>query len=454
MHERKTTMQYIPDLEALTRKKRVCAYARVSSDRDEAFHSLSAQISYYQKKIADHPDWEYAGVYSDRGITGTKEERPGFQAMLEACRKKEVDIVLAKSITRFARNTVILLETVRELRSLGIDIHFEEEHIETLSTKGEFMISILAARAQEESRSASENQLWRIRKSYEKGIPVTGNCLGYRMVNHQFLIDEEEEQIVLRIFSMYLSGMGKSKIARTLNAEGIKAPTSDRWSEGTIHWILRNEKYCGDLTLQKKYRLDHISKRSMINNGEKPLYEVWDDHDAIINRETFMRVQKEIEERSRKHPTNMPAEQYAFTGLIRCGKCKRKFRHAITAAGTKYQKPVWICPTFSFNGKEACNAQRIPDDIMVAKTCEVLGISELQEQLLHDRIKEILVPAKNTLVFVFKDGTEKRVEWQHRSRRESWTPEMKEKARQQALARHAAERKKKKGERNGPQSTN
>ena len=158
MHERITHVEYDPDFSKLTRKKRVCAYARVSSERDEAFHSLSTQISYYQKKIADHPDWEFVEVFADRGITGTKENREGFQRMLTACREGKVDIVLAKSITRFARNTLILLETVRELRELKVDIHFEEEHIETLSTKGEFMISILAARAQEESRSASEKE--------------------------------------------------------------------------------------------------------------------------------------------------------------------------------------------------------------------------------------------------------------------------------------------------------
>ena len=205
MHKRKSMQEYNPNLDAFANKKRVCAYARVSGDRDEAFHSLSAQISYYQKIIAERPDWEFVEVFSDRGITGTKENREGFQAMLTACREGKVDIVLAKSITRFARNTVILLETIRELKSLGISVQFEEEHIDTLSSKGELLISILAARAQEESRSASENQLWRIKKSYEKGIPVTGNCLGYRMVDHQFLVDEEEEQIVLRIFSMYLS---------------------------------------------------------------------------------------------------------------------------------------------------------------------------------------------------------------------------------------------------------
>ena len=305
MHERITTVQYTPDLEALTRKKRVCAYARVSSDREEAFHSLSSQISYYQKQIAEHEDWEYVGVFSDRGITGTKEERPGFQAMLTACREGKVDIVLAKSITRFARNTVILLNTVRELKSLGIDIHFEEERIHTLSAQGELMISLLAARAQEESRSASENQKWRIQKCYEKGIPVTGNCLGYRMVDHQFLIDEEEEQIVLRIFSMYLSGMGKTAIAKRLNAEGI--PTrlgTKKWTPNAVYSVIRNEKYQGDLRLGKRFVVDYVSKKEVTNHGERPSYYVKNNHDPILSSDTFDCVQREIKRRAEHYKGN------------------------------------------------------------------------------------------------------------------------------------------------------
>lgn len=443
MHERKTIMHYSPDLDALTRKKRVCAYARVSSDRDEAFHSLSAQISYYQKKIAEHPDWEYAGVYSDRGITGTKENRPGFQAMLTACREKKVDIVLAKSITRFARNTVILLETVRELRSLGIDIHFEEEHIETLSEKGEFMISILAARAQEESRSASENQLWRIRKSYEKGIPVTGNCLGYRMVDHQFLIDEDEEQIVLRIFAMYLSGMGKIAIAKKLNKDGIKNRLGQKWSPAGIMQVITNEKYVGDLQLQKWYTVDHLTKKVVKNKGEKRSYLIKDDHDPIIDRQIFEKAQQEIAKRADKFQMRSEKKHYPFSGLIACGMCGSYYRRKNVMIGTNYRRIVWICNSFNTEGKEACRSQQIPEDILTAKTCEVLGISELDETVLHERIKKIIVPSKNTLLYVFNDGTEKRVEWQHRSRRESWTPEMREKARQQTKARYEAEHRKK-----------
>lgn len=449
MHERKTQIEYTPDIENMTRKKRVCAYARVSGDRDEAFHSLSAQISYYQKMIANHPDWEFVEVFSDRGITGTKENREGFQAMLTACREGKVDIVLAKSITRFARNTVILLETVRELKKLGIDIHFEEEHIETLSSKGELMISILAARAQEESRSASENQLWRIKKSYEKGIPVTGNCLGYRMVDHQFLIDEEEEQIVLRIFSMYLSGKGFTSIANTLSSEGIKTPTGlDRWSAKSVRGILMNEKYCGDLVLQKKYNLDYLSKKTVENKGEKPKYHVTDAHDPIINRETFVATQKEIARRDKAYGPKKPREHYIFSGLIRCSKCHNLFVHIISARHTKYEKANWICGRAREYGKSVCpSTWRIPENILMQKTCEVLEIAEFSESILRERVKEIVASDGNKLSFIFADDSQKTVEWQHRSRRESWTEEMKEDARKQTIARNERRRK------NGSEST-
>lgn len=449
MHERKTQQEYTPDIETMTRKKRVCAYARVSGDRDEAFHSLSAQVSYYQKMIADHPDWEFVEVFSDRGITGTKENREGFQAMLTACREGKVDIVLAKSITRFARNTVILLETVRELKKLGIDIHFEEEHIETLSSKGELMISILAARAQEESRSASENQLWRIKKSYEKGIPVTGNCLGYRMVDHQFLIDEEEEQIVLRIFSMYLSGMGNAAIAKKLTEDGVKNRLGEvKWVPSGIAKILRNEKYRGDLKLQKTFVTDHISKKLVDNHGERAQYYVTDAHDPIISKERFEKVQQEIKRRADKPKKAKEPTFTAFSGLITCGRCGKHFARCMANAGTKYEKPAWGCKTSNTYGMSYCDmGQRIPEYILEEAVCSVLGIDHPDDKVIRDKVKEIVVPERNALLFKLSDGSEKKIEWHNRSRRESWTPEMREEARQRELARIKA---KKKGEENGP----
>ena len=440
MHKRTTMQEYVPNLVVLARKKRVCAYARVSGDRDEAFHSLSAQVSYYQKKIAEHPDWEFVEVFSDRGITGTKDNREGFQAMLTACREGKVDIVLAKSITRFARNTVILLETVRELKKLGIDIHFEEERIETLSSSGELLISILGARAQEESRSASENQLWRIKKSYEKGIPVTGNCLGYRMVDHQFLIDEEEEQTVLKIFSMYLSGMGNAAIAKKLTEEGVKNRSGEaKWHPSGIAKILRNEKYCGDLKLQKYYVTDYVSKKNVINQGERPSYYVRDAHDPIVPKEQFHAVQEEIARRAANAHTNKEPAFTAFTGLITCGKCGKHFARCSANAGTKYSKPAWVCKTSNRFGKKYCDmGQRIPEFILEQITCNLLGEPYLTKEIVHESIKEILVPKQNNLIFRFVDGSEKHVEWHNPSRSKSWTPEMKEAARQRLAARQKA----------------
>lgn len=435
MHERRSYIEFSPDLAKLTAKKRVCAYARVSSDKDEAFHSLSAQIGYYQQIIAENPDWEFVEVFSDRGITGTKQNREGFQRMLAACREGKIDIVLAKSITRFARNTLILLETVRELRSLGIDIQFEEERINTLSEKGELMISILAARAQEESRQASENQKWRIQKMFEKGLPVGGDCLGYRLVDHEFLIEDEEEQLVLRIFSMYLSGMGKNAIARKLTEEGVPTKCGKpKWNPNSIDRIIHNEKYCGDLVLQKYFRNNHIEKKKVINRGERKQVIVRDNHDAIINRADFERTQSEIEARAKKYQHDTTKTHHLFSGMIRCGQCQKLFTRNCLNSGTKYQKGSWACQTSITYGKAHCSmTQRIPESVLLSETCKLLQISELDEDVLKKHVKEIVVPQKNSLIYVLTDGTTKQVEWAHRSRRESWTPEMKEEARQRTL---------------------
>jgi len=440
MPQREIHEEYIPNLAALTAKKRVAAYARVSGDREEAFHSLSAQTSYYQRIISENPEWEFAGVFSDRGITGTKDARPGFQAMMVACREKKIDMVLAKSITRFARNTVILLETVRELKSLDIAVYFEEEHINTLSGEGELMISLLAARAQEESRSASENKLWQIRRMFEKGLPVTGDCLGYRMVDHELLVMEEEEETVRRIFDMYLSGMGKTAIAKKLTEEGVKNRFGEvHWSRNTIATIIRNEKYCGDLRLQKKYTVDYISKKEAKNRGERKMYYVKDAHDPIISRNCFDTTQEEIKKRDRIMPTNQTT--YPFSGLIQCASCGKHFARKNANAGTKYAKPAWVCSLSDVYGKTACPmSQKIREEILMQKTREVLGITEITREKILERIEKIIVPENNVLIYVFRDGTEQRVEWQHRSRRESWTPEMKAAARARSILYYQAQK--------------
>lgn len=423
-------------------RKRVAAYARVSNGKDAMLHSLSAQISYYNNYIGSRGDWGLVGIYADEAMTGTKDGRPEFQKMLADCRAGKIDMVITKSLTRFARNTVTLLSAVRELKALEIDVYFEKENIHTLSTDGELMLTLLASFAQEESRSASENQKWRVRKLFEQGRATNGDALGYRFKDGTFHIVPEEAKIVRQIFTDFLSGMGFNAIIKKLNHAGIPAKRGGLWSETTISNILHNEKYTGDLLLQKYYRLDHISKKNVKNRGELPQYFVENSHDPIISREVFEQTQQELERRIKKYGiTRNPHRNTLFTGLIRCGLCGKNFRHKIANAGKKCEKPVWCCSTFNTRGKNACPAQQIPENILITKTAEILGVTDFDRETLTKQIKEIHVPKHYCLVYVFHDGHTKEVTWQHKSRRESWTPEMKQKARENA--RRQAERRKK-----------
>jgi DNA invertase Pin-like site-specific DNA recombinase len=417
-------------------RKRVAAYARVSSGKDAMLNSLSAQISYYNEYIQNHNDWDLGGIYADEAMTGTKDNRPEFQRLLADCREGKIDMIVTKSVTRFARNTVTLLETVRELRELGIAVFFEKENCYAHSVDGEFVLTLMASYAQQESWSASENMKWRIRKMFEQGRPNTGNMLGYRLFHGTLYVIPEEAEIVKMIFADYLSGMGRNAIMRKLNNMGIPASGGGKWGESTLHRILRNEKYAGDMLLQKTYRLDHISKKTIINRGERPMYHVEDSHEAIIDKETFAAVQREIERRAKKCKPQT-RKHYPFTSLLRCGQCGKCYRRRIAAAGSKYEKPVWMCATFNAHGKSACSSQQIPENILIAKTIEILGVAKLTEEVLKQQIFEIQMPQHSQLVYVFKDGHVAVAEWQNPSRRESWTEEMKQVARdrQQAIVK-------------------
>lgn len=424
-------------------RKRVAAYARVSSGKDAMLQSLSAQISYYNKYIQQRNDWEFVGVYADEAITGTKDSRPEFQRMLADCRAGKIDMIITKSVTRFARNTVILLETVRELKLLGVDVFFEKENIHSISGDGEFVLTLMASYAQEESRSASDNQKWRIRKKFEQGL-LAGklDMYGYTLVNGVLCVVPEEAEIVRMIFADYLSGMGVNAIMKKLNARGVQTKRGKRWLGNKIRKILSNEKYTGDMLLQKTYRVNHISKKKMQNRDKLPMYHVKGCHEAIIDKDTFDEVQQEIQRRAAKY--NPHPEQQAhhpFTSLIRCGHCGKYFRRKIAAAGSKYAKPVWICATFNTHGKSHCPSQQIPENILIAKTSEILGLTELDEALLQKHIAEIRVPAHNRLTYVFRDGPLAEAVWAHPSRRESWTKEMKSVARerQQAIEKRRRE---------------
>lgn len=426
---------------------RVAAYARVSSDKDAAFHSLEAQTEYYQNYIAARPDWELVAIYSDNGISGTTVHRPEFQRMLQDCREGKIDLIITKSVTRFARNTVILLETIRELKKLGVDCYFEKEDMHSISPDGELLLTLLAMYAEEEARSASENQKWRIQKLYDQGKPAGGHTFGYRLMGERFEVVPEEAEIVKEIFRLYLSGMGYTKIARTLIEQNIPARFGGAWSNASVRDILLNEKYAGDLLLQKTFSEDFRTKKKRKNTGELRKVYVRDSHEAIIDRQMFEEVQQEIARRSarqreimaHKNP-NHDNSQKLFTGLIVCGCCGSAYVRKYTNAKSG-DRPVWICCQYDRYGKSVCHSQRIPETILIEKTKEVLGLPEINQTIMQEHISRIIVPEHNHLIFELRNGSSVDVFWKHPSRRLSWTDEMREAARQKALMRYRKEEK-------------
>ena len=424
----------IEPVSALLARRKVTGYARVSCAKDEMLHSLAAQVSYYSELIQCRPDWTYTGVYADAAETGTKDNRPEFQRMLADCRAGRVDYIITKSISRFARNTVTLLEVVRELKELGIGVYFEEQNIDTLSSEGELLLTILASYAQEESRSVSENCKWRIRRDFREGkLTCNIRIYGYHYKDRVFTIIPEEAAVVRMIFADYLSGMGKNAIMKKLIRLEIPTKCGGGWTENTVSSILRDEKYLGDLRLQKRYAVDHLSKRYKKNEGELEQFYVEGNHEGIVDRATFDAVQVELARRA-AHANRVNARNTSdFTGMIHCGRCGANFRRKINAIGTKYVKPLWACSTYTNRGKRECAAKRIPEDILKRKCAEVLRLDQFDSEVIHEQVISIDVPSDGVLVFTLADQSTRTVSWENRPRSDSWTEEMKQSARSRVM---------------------
>lgn len=404
---------------AVPKQKRVAAYARVSSDKDAMRHSLAAQVSRYSDMIQNHPGWCYAGVYADYAKTGTKDTRSEFNRLLSDCSAGRVDMIITKSISRFARNTVTLLETIRDLKELGVDVFFEEQNIHTLSDDGELMLTLLASFAQEESFSVSENMKWRIRRNFEAGRPWCGVMLGYRQKDGKYEIIPDEAEVVRQIFSDYLRGDGIETITKKLNEEGVLTQKGFHWHKASVERLLRNYTYTGNLILQRYYSENHITKRKTDNNGELPKYLVRNAHEAIIDEDTYTAVQEEIKRRAEKYkPGKKQNAPYPFTGKIVCANCGSHYRRKTTATG-----PVWICSTYNSQGKAACPSKQIPESTL----------TELCADVDIEMITQITACDNNRVLFRFQDGSEIEKTWRDRSRSESWTKEMKQTARERRL---------------------
>lgn len=422
-----------PQMATELKRLRVCAYARVSSGKDAMLHSLSAQVSYYQKFIASHIDWVFCGIYADEAFTGTKEVRPQFQKMIEECRSGNIDLVVTKSISRFARNTITLLQTVRELKALGVDVYFEEQNIHTLSADGELMLSILASYAQEESLSASENQKWRIRKSFEAGKITAAfpKLFGYRVVKGKITIDEETAPIVREIFLQFANGASLADIAHWLTDNGVPCIVKGAWSSKKVKLILSNEKYSGNALLQKTFRNNHLEKRKIVNRGHLPQYFVEDTHPAIVDMVTYQIVKERLQEASDYFTPTTPQSESPFSKKMVCGYCGEYVKRAKNNART-----VWNCHRYLEEGKAGCKgAKQIRNDMLEELCCEVFGWESLDEEFIRKNVVKIIVFA-HKLTFEMADGTSIEKEWQNKSRSASWTPEMRERARQRALIQH------------------
>ncbi len=426
----KRVIDITPESKPQVKKLRVAAYARVSCDKETMLHSLAAQVDFYRHYIMNNPQWTFSGVYADEAKTGTKEDRKRFQELLKACRSGEIDMVVTKSVSRFARNTVTLLNTVRELKELGINVYFEEQNMNSISEEGELMLTLMASVAQEESLSCSDNCKWRIRKGFEKGRPNTCTMLGYRLIDGVITIVADEAKIVRRIFDLYLFGNGVQAIANILNEEKIETEKIAYWHPDTIRGILRNEKYMGDLLLQKTVSLDHLSKRQVPNTGELPQYHIEGDHEPIVSKEVFRNVQEEIKRRKERYPIRK-GKKTAFTGRIRCEICGKNYRRKVTAHNV-----VWCCSTFNSKGKKHCDSKMIPEDTLKKAVVDILGSDDFDEAEFLNSIEYIAACRGNSLRFVFFNGRTVDYKWTDRSRSDSWTPEMKEAARQNALRRN------------------
>jgi len=357
------------------RQLRAAAYCRVSTDQEEQLTSYEAQVAYYTDKIMSNPEWTLAGIFADEGITGTSvKKRTNFLRMIRLCRKGKIDIILTKSISRFARNTVDCLNYIRELKELGIAVIFENENINTMKADTEIIITMLAGFAQAQSESISQNVRWGKRQAFKSGKVSFqySRIYGYeRGENDKPRVVPEQAAVVRRIFQSYLAGSSVPDIKRMLEAEGIAAAGGKpQWSVGALQYMLRNEKYCGDALLQKTFVENCISKKTRKNNGELPKYLVQNHHEAIIDRTLFEKVQAEIARRAGKRKVSDKTSKtgqskysgrYALTELLICGNCGTPYKR-VTWSKRGKKKIVWRCISRLDYGTKYCKSSPTVDE--------------------------------------------------------------------------------------------
>lgn len=375
-------------------KKRVCAYARVSTDSDEQYTSYEAQCNYYEKFIKGKPDWEYKGVYADEGITGTNtKKRANFNRMIADARGGEIDLIVTKSISRFARNTLDTISITRDLKAKGIEVYFEKENLWTLDSKSELILTIMASIAQEESRSISQNVTVGKRWGMQEGKVSFAykNFLGYKKENGKIVIDEEEAPLVRRIYTCFLKeGMTCTGIAEKLNAESIPTPSKrgKGWTKNTIYSILTNEKYKGDALLQKTYIVDFLEHKAKKNKGEIPQYYVENSHPAIIVKEEWQMVQMELARRKLLGAKYSGAN--IFSSKLICEDCGGFFGAKVWHSTDKFRRVIYQCNNKYKNKEKVCQTPHLTETEIKELFVKAYNLSMDDKERIITDTKEII----------------------------------------------------------------
>lgn len=386
-----TRNRFTADPISSRKKRRVAGYARVSTDMEDQQTSYAAQCDYYTAYIQSRKDWEFVGLYSDEGISATStRHREGFRQMVEDALDGKIDLIITKSVSRFARNTVDSLSTIRKLKDNGTECYFEKENIWTFDSKGELLITIMSSLAQEESRSISENCTWGMRKRFADGkvtVPF-GRFLGYdRGEDGNLVINEEQAKTVREIYGLFLQGRLSYQIAKMLTEKGIPTPGGKKvWGKAVVKSILTNEKYKGDALLQKVYTTDFLSKKKKKNEGEVPQYYVEGNHEAIIAPAVFDNVQVLMQSRGRGNNRNSCVS--IFSSKIRCGDCEGWYGSKVWHSNDKYRKVIWQC-NHKFDGGEKCTTPHLNEETIKQLFIKALNTINRQKSIILAGFEEI-----------------------------------------------------------------
>ncbi|MDE7362134.1 MAG: recombinase family protein, partial [Oscillospiraceae bacterium] len=412
-----TVNRFTADPIETAKRRRAAAYARVSTDHEDQLTSYEAQVEYYTEYISGDPELEFVGIYTDEGISGTSTtRREGFKQMIADALDGKIDLIITKSVSRFARNTVDSLTAIRQLKEHGVECYFEKENIRTFDSKGELLLTIMASLAQEESRSISENCVWGQRRRFADGkvtVPFK-RFLGYdRGPDGGLVVNEKEAEIVREIYRLFLSGVSPHTIAKQFTERKIPSPGGQiKWYKGTVTSILSNEKYKGDALLQKVYTTDYLTKRKKVNEGEVPQYYVEGSHEAIISAEDFARARAELD---RRRKVGKPRSDDIYTSRLVCGECGKQYGFKVWCSTNRYRRVIRLCPG---DGERKCSTPHlVEEEIRLVFVRAVNGLiadgkwvreplTGFDEALWLETVDHITVFDKSDIRVSFKDGKE------------------------------------------------